>query len=581
MRDTWTMSIADESNSAAIFSLVRLDNVPDELWQIAEIYWEQAGLDKRGQVVWQRPVREVGSEGWSGGANVIAGAGGVASLGGSVCRKCGGPLTFSSRTAYTNALAGTSDGCRACTSGFEEKVAAVNHPGARDRYLEHKERVLAQHVASTDRLAAQAFERAKHETIEAARREAIASRYPLVRRDESPSADDLDVRSRIITLTLMHYFSNGCVVGPVETFDEELAPSMVMTRDLIAEVDGKILVRHPSTRTDAFAWDAPAADEDPIFSRYTPSLVSFHLGQGVPDDDAWMHALDDVSSSLDISVLNHNEVEELLALTAEAVAEEGARYLDFKLDEDYQLAPVPDQHRSRVKAMLDAAATSLSLGHIYRAIWTATSAATNLKASRALMSKEKVATFAVNRLEVLLQEYINPDFDRLEPYRSDTRVPLSALTRALFYRVLTANPMSDSVVDLRERFQVPSEELDKSRCRAEIPDGRAVSDALVASSPFWSGVDFRQALAVIEEHSFRVCAPGCAHDRLRFTANRAGTSFDTLEHRIGADAAAFSLIETIPYLNFQIADGRWERPGDLLLHFVSRELGVNVELLET
>jgi hypothetical protein len=143
MRDTWTMSIADESNPAALFSLVRSDNVLDELWQIAELYWEQAGIDKRGQVIWRRPVRDVRSEGWSGGANVIAGAGGIASLGGSACRKCGGPLTFSSRTAYTNALTGTADGCRACTSGFEEKVAAVNRPGARDRYLEHKERVLA------------------------------------------------------------------------------------------------------------------------------------------------------------------------------------------------------------------------------------------------------------------------------------------------------------------------------------------------------------------------------------------------------------------------------------------------------
>jgi hypothetical protein len=559
------------------FSLVRVDGVPDELWQIAERYWEQAGIDKRGQVRWARPVRDVESEGWSGGANVVAGAGGIASLGDSACRKCGRPLTFSSRTAYTNARSGYPDACRACTLGFEEKVAAVNHPGARDRYLEHQKRVLAQRDARSEQLATQAHERAEQERVEAARREVIAIRHPLVRRDASPSAGDLDVQSRIVTLTLMYYFSSGCIVGPVESYDEELAPSAIMTRDLIAEADGKILVRHPSTRTDAFAWDAPSADEDPTFSRYTPSLVSFHLGRGALDDEAWTDALHDVSSSLDLSVLTRNEVEDLLAFTVEAVAEEGARYLDFKLDDDYQLAPVPDQHRARVKEMLVEAARTLSLGYIYRAIWTATSAATNLKASRAVMAKEKVATFAVNRLEVLLQEYADPSFDRLAPYRVDTRLPLTALTRALFYRVLTANPMSDSVAELRERFPKSSDELYRSKCRTDTPDGRSISDALLASAAFWSGVDFRQALATIEEHSFEVCASGCAHDRMRNLAYRTGTTFDKLSPRIGADPAALSLIETIPYLNSENADGPWERPGDLLLHLVAGELGVSIE----
>lgn len=550
--------------------LSRRDGAPDELWEIARLYWEHAGINAYGKVAWSRPAKSVPVTGWRGAVHHVAGAGAVALLPGKTCAECGGPLTLSSRTAYETGRLDVDTRCCACTPNYVENVMLTGGPPSEELRQLQQQKAVAKQAAAEAEEEARAAQQRVLDQVEKERREAIAAQYPLDLRPQLPHPESVSFRARLTALALMDYAAEGGIIEPLAHQDLVFAPSPQFASDLIHEANGKLLVIHPSTPTRAFEWTPAEAHDAPSWGGYYPLLVRMHLGLGEPDPENWADAREEVAGSLQPAAIAASEQENMLETAADLIAGEGLRYLNFKLKDEYRLPEISDDLRPRVLELLTFAAYRLSLGHLMRAIWTVTSGATNLKASKPYMPRQRITDYTVNRLEEKIQEFIAPGYQLLDPFRADTRLQLSAVTRTLYYEVMHADPLTSTLVQIRDTFPEPSDQRARDLCRAGIPDGDAARDALFASIGRWSGDTFRRALAEIESRSFEPCAPGCAHDRQPKLAQLLGASFDRLVSRIGENAASTALIETIRYLNEPLPDN--DRPGDLLLTLLAQEL---------
>lgn len=551
--------------------LTRRVGAPEELWQIARLYWEYSGIDAYDKIAWVRPAKSVVVTGWRGTVHHVAGAGAIATLAGVACSECGGPLTLTSRTAFESGRNGRNTICCDCTPTYVDNVLRVGSPGLEDLRLRHQERADARLAAARAEAETNAATQRQLDALEEERRNAIAARYPLHYRQELPDPRSISFRARLATLALMEYAAEGGLVEPVVDQDLVFATSPQQAANLIHESNGPLLVTHPSTPTRAFAW-APAEDGvTPNWSSYYPLFIRLHLGLGQPSRAQWKAAREDLVASLHLEELTATEQEELIEFAAELIGGEALRYLDFKLKDEYRLPEISAEHRARALDLLTFAAQRLSLGHLMRAIWTVTSGATNLKASKPYMPRKRITDHAISQLEVKIHDYLAPGHQLLEPYRADTRVPLSALTRTLFYEIVHADPLAVGLAEIQHALPKPSDSYALELCRAGIPDGEEARDALLASARSWDGMVFRRALSEIENRTFEPCATGCAHDRQPELARQFGASFDKLISRIGADHASIALIETIRYVNDQTTSE--DRPGDLLLMLIAQELG--------
>lgn len=550
--------------------LTRRVGAPEELWQIAQLYWEYSGIDAYDKVAWVRPAKSVVVTGWRGAVHHVAGAGAIATLAGAVCSECGGPLTLTSRTAFESGRNGRSTICCDCTPTYVENVLRVGSPGLEDLQLRQQERADVRLATARAEAEAKAARQRQLDALEEERRNAIAARYPLHFWQELPDPRSISFRARLATLVLMEYAAEGGLVEPVADQDFVFATSPQQAADLIHEANGPLLVTHPSTPTRAFAW-APAEDGvTPDWSGYYPLFIRLHLGLGRPSRAQWDAAREDLVASLHLEELTVIEQEELIEFAAELIGGEALRYLDFKLKDEYRLPEISAEHRARALDLLTFAAQRLSLGHLMRAIWTVTSGATNLKASKPYMPRQRITDHAISQLEAKIHDYLAPEHQLLEPYRADTRVPLSALTRTLFYEIVHADPLTVGLAEIQHALPKPSDSYALELCWAGIPDGEEARDALLASARSWDGMVFRRALSEIENRTFEPCATGCAHDRQPELARQFGASFDKLISRIGADPASIALIETIRYANDQTTPE--DRPGDLLLTLIAQEL---------
>lgn len=544
--------------------------MPDELWEIASRYWEHAGVNEYGKVVWARPAKSVSVTGWRGAVHHVAGAGAVAVLLGKTCTECGGPLTLSSRTALETGLIDVNTRCCTCTSNYVENVLLVGGPGADNLRLLQRQKTEAKQVAARAAKEAEAVQQRLLDQLEQERREVIAAQYPLQFHQAFPDPRSVSFRARLTTLALLEYAAESGIIDPVSEQDIDLAPSQQQASDLIHEANGKMLVTHPSSPTRAFAWAAREDQKTPNWNGYYPLLTRLHLGLGNPDPELWTSTRDSISAALQPSNLTEVEQKTMLNIAAELVGGEALRYLNFKLKDEYRLPELSDELRPRTLDLLTFAAHRLSLGHLIRAIWTVTSGATNLKASKPHMPRQQITNHTIKRLEEKIHDFLSPGYKLLDPYRVDSRLPLSAITRTLFYEVIHADPLISSLSDIQNLLPEPSETYARELCQTGIPDGEEARDALLASSSNWDGEMFRRALAEIESRTFQACVPGCAHDRQQDLASQLGTSFDRLVSRIGGDSASIALIETIRYTNTPPTG----RPGDLLLTLIAEELGI-------
>ncbi len=553
--------------------LTRRDGAPEELWEIARLYWEHSGVNAYDKVVWVRPTKSISVTGWRGSVHHVAGAGAIAVLPEVNCAECSGPLTLTSRTAFESGRNGRDTVCCDCTPTYADSVLRVGGSGLEDLRLQQQQRAAKRLAAAQAEAESKAEQQRQLDALEAERRSALAAEYPLQYRQNLPDPRSIGLRARLTTLALMDYAARDGLVEAVEHQDLVLAPSPQQGADLIHEASGALLVTHPSTPTRAFAWASPAGGGQPNWTGYFPLLTRFHLGLGQHDPAQWENARENLVASVQLDALTAVEQQDLVTFAAELIGSEALRYLKFKLNDEYRLPDISNELRPRALDLLTFAARQLSLGHLMRAIWTVTSGATNLKASKPYIPKQRIADYTVSQLEVKLHDYLAPGHQLLDPYRADTRLPLSAIIRALYYEVVHADPLTYTLPELERSLPAPSDTYARELCRLSIPDGEQSRDALFAASRDWDGAQFRRALSEIENRTFEPCARGCIHDRQPDLARQFGASFDKLISRIGADAAGIALIESMHYSNDH-PETPAERPGDLLLTLVAQELGV-------
>ena len=388
-----------------------------------------------------------------------------------------------------------------------------------------------------------------------------------------PSRASIDVR--VATLALL---SNSDAYDPIPSLDSSgllLAPRPRTTADLVGDIiSAGVLRQHPSTPTDAFVWadDESGGATASLGGSYYPTRLRLYAPFDGNLVTAARDLLENVRECLDLQMLSDNEQQELLLLAERLIAEEGFRYFDHQLDK-YRLPEVADPHRERLKDMLERGARHFCLGHLYSMAWSAASAATNQAQRVPQMSKQNVTTYGVNSLEKKIQFFIDNPHELLAPYDLLDDLPLSAMTRTLFYTVLEADPRTASVPTLREELPQTYEAFLRTRCSTEVPDAVESIEWLKRNPTSWTPASFRAALVEIEEATFDPCTTVCAHTQLRAETARVAHMYDRLASRIASEDAALAVIESLPLLNRARPEYNGEdRVGDLLLHLVLSSL---------
>jgi hypothetical protein len=552
--------MALESTHADVYVLdVRpVPDAPADLVELGARYWTLVGFDaESGLAIWAESTRDLGFEAWASKVGVAAAAGVVASVVGQSCPECGGALTLTSREAFRKLLTGQEVRCRGCSPQLEAQATKILEPAN-----------LQRRAAATKRAEVAQRDTATREQLVVDRQEAVRSSYPL-RADADmilPSRASIDVR--VATLAML---SNSDAYDPIPSLDSSellLAPRPRTTADLVGDIiSAGLLQQHPSTPTDAFVW---AEDESgtptAIFGgSYYPTRLRLYA----PFDD---NLLENVRECLDLQMLSDTEQHQLLLLAERLIAEEAFRYFDHQLDK-YRLPEVADPHRERLKDMLERGARHFCLGHLYSMAWSAASAATNQAQRVPQMAKQNVTTYGVNSLEKKLQFFIDHPDELLAPYDILDDLPLSAMTRTLFYTVIEADPRTASVPMLREKLPQTYEAFLRTRCSTDVPDAVESVEWLKRNPAFWTPALFRASLVEIEETTFDACTTVCAHTQLRAETARVARVYDRLASRIASEDAAIAVIESIQLLNRARPEYNGEdRIGDLLLQLVVASL---------
>jgi len=563
--------MAPELTQADLYSLdiQPVLDAPADLAELGARYWNLSGLDSEtGMPIWAENTRNLGFEAWASKVGVAAAAGSVATALGQSCPECDGPLTLTSREAFRKVMLGQDVRCRRCNPQLEAQAAKILEPANLER-----------HAAAASRAEVSQRESAAREQLVADRQEAIRTSYPLTADADTilPSRASIDVR--VATIALL---SNSDAYDPIPSLDTSgllLAPLHRTTADLIGDIiSAGLLKQHPGTPTNAFVWakDEAGRATASFGDSYYPTLLWLYA----PFDDNLVSGardlLENVRECLDPQMLSDNEQQELLLLAERLIAEEAFRYFEHQLDK-YRLPEVADPHRERLKLMLERGARRFCLGHLYSMAWSAASAATNQAQRVPQMSKQNVTTYGVNSLEKKLQFFMdNPD-ELLAPYDLLEDLPLSAMTRTLFYTVFEADPRTASVPALREALPQTYEAFLRTRCSADVPDAAESIEWLKRNLSSWTPVSFRSALVDIEETTFDACTTVCAHTQLRAETARVARVYDQLASRIAPEVAALAVIESISLLNRARPEYNGEdRIGDLLLHLtVSAVSGEN------
>ncbi|MFE9098258.1 hypothetical protein [Streptomyces sp. NPDC007264] len=451
----------DEAEPQALIPRPVIEPVPEapeELVTLGRRYWEIVSRDPNSAcVAWRFRAASLEGHGW-GKPHVAAAAGVRAILPDRSCRRCGGPLTLTSRWAYQQLFEGGDPGCVDCTPRMQDALRRLHDP---------------EHVAERTALQEQAQRARTEQDIKrqwsAQQREAIRERYPVRHLQEAP-IPHAGVRTELTALALLRYATSANPLGPVDLWEAPLLPEPQLVAGAVAEtVRAGLLAVHPDSVTGAFTWEEPRTAEEALAraggdldavgqpelsDRYYPTRAAHYspygssLGTGAAALDA--HLIDRLNPARMTLERQH----ELLGVLVELIAREAMRYFDYQLQVRH-LPAVPDTHFVRLRDATERAAEALSLGEINNLAWRAAVRAADAAQIYPGAPRANMSTHAVNRFEAYVQDAVGGGLDYpLKPY-TNSNVELSAATRTLFYTVLDKNPVTTSRADA-EREMPPA-----------------------------------------------------------------------------------------------------------------------------
>ncbi|MFV2127859.1 hypothetical protein ACFHWS_25545 [Micromonospora sp. LOL_013] len=423
---------------------------------LGQRYWDLSGFDKTfdpPSVLWAEKTTSLCAEyGVPNSRMYVHAAAGVrAMLPTFRCPSCDQPLSLRSRQNLVKLLAGEApERCVDCDEDLIKAVRRETTPAVRQK------RQFARQAARRRGQAEQAQQQWK-----VAQTAYLAERCAV---DVASACDwrarpKTSLRTEAVALAAIRHAPSVTPIPPMAAWPLPLAPLNDLTPVLLRGCDNAgLFAIHPNSPLAAFVWtptfeEAVAeADGDlsdltqPTWSSYYLSLICRYVPGGPSLGTAAKKLDEHLLSKLKPATLTPNRRAELLELVQDLIAWETRRYFDFQLEE-HNLPPIPENHEARFDEVARRLAAVRSLAECYHIAWTMARAAAATAQAKQFAPKANMTTHAVNLFEDKSSQAIaNPSL-HFKPYREDTRVPLSALTRTVFLSLLHAEPMSTTLAD--------------------------------------------------------------------------------------------------------------------------------------
>lgn len=459
----------DEALARFYPQLVAVPGADAEAVALGERYWALSGFDKTfdpPSALWVEKTTALCAEyGVPNSRMYVHAAAGVrAVLPAFHCPSCDQPLSLRSRQNLVELLLG--DAPERCVDCDQELIKAVGRettPAARQK------RQSAHQAARRHGQAIQAQQQWKAaQTAYLAQRCAV----DVTSAPDWHALNNTSVRTEAAALAALRYAPSVTPIPPMDAWPAPLAPLDEVTPGLLRDCDNAgFFAIHPDSSLAAFVW-TPTFEEavaeaggdlsglaQPTWSRYYLSLICRYVPGGPSVGTAAKNLDEHLLGQLNPARLTLDRRTELLELVQDLIAWETRRYFDFQLEE-HNLPPIPENHEARFDEVARRLAAARSLAECYHIAWTMARAAAATAQAKQFAPKANMTTHAVNLFEDKASQAIANSGLYFKPYREDTRVPLSALTRTVFINLLHAEPMSTTLADAQLIISTMAAEAD-------------------------------------------------------------------------------------------------------------------------
>ncbi|WP_212830601.1 hypothetical protein [Catellatospora sp. TT07R-123] len=452
----------------------------EELVEMGLRYWDLLGVAEDGRPVWAVTTRQIGPDPGTQ-PHMTALAGVIAEVPNVVCRTCATtPWQPASRAAFESLIRGGAPGrtCAACDATVQRAVAYILDPSwAGQRKFEATQRAQREQERQQQRLDQAGNARVNQRWAEL-RREAIENFAPL-KLSGAPEWSEVtaNVETEAVALACIRHAPATDPIPPIGSWAiSPLTPNNDWSNSAAASfwragllaVDPKsdassfglkFSLKEASEAADRSTWEQMAATlPDPIITGIYPLETSWYSPHGPTMQTAASWLDNHLAERLNPASMDVGRQQALLDLAARLIAAETIRYLEFQLD-TLNLPPVADNHRPRLEQLVERLSKQRSLGETYHIAWQCARAAAAAAQTNPRAPRENMTTHAVNQFEQRAQDAVANPGQELKPWREDNRLPLSALTKLVFYGLLNVQPMHARLPAIADTLPEPIADL--------------------------------------------------------------------------------------------------------------------------
>ncbi|MGW0392111.1 hypothetical protein ACWDYJ_14725 [Streptomyces sp. NPDC003042] len=487
MTDSHDVRSATDAHAALIPTVVPVAGADTELVSIGERYWALAGFHAElGTAVWCEKTAQIGTSGWGRQIYAVAAAGVRAVVEGVACAKCGRPLSLTSRTAFQQLLDGEEQVCVDCNESLLAAVKVVLNPARKEKREKQREAEAAQRVI------AEARSRWHQQQLDE-----MAAEYPVTFPSVSQELPVSGIREMVGALALLRYAPASDPIRSVGSWPVPLHPDSEEISKLLGSlVRASLIAIHPSTPASAVVWQ-PTSFEDAVREaegdlgeipqpklthQFYPTLAHYFAPIGTSMGKA-VEGLDGhLAASLAPMDMTADGQGELLTVAHELLVAEGMRYFTHRLEE-VRLPPVPENHMARLRTAMGKVAECRPLGEVYNLVWRVTRAAAEAAQKNPQAPRANLSTHALNQFEGHVQRAVDEPEWEIKPFGEIQGLGLAAMTRTLFYNVLSVHPVETSLVELEENLPEPRHGV--SAQGVNSPPSKAAADDPLAQLLVW------------------------------------------------------------------------------------------------